>query len=432
MRRLLRWLVGLIVVAAIAGGIGWVLMGQQPPATSQRMGRSAFQGGGQAIPVLAVAASVADVPIRLDAVGTIQALNTVTVRPQVEGQLIWIGFREGQDVRKGDLLAQIDPATYKAAFDQATAKKAQDQANLANARVDLDRYVRLARTDYATKQQADTQRALVQQLEALVRSDQAAIDTAKTQLDHATITAPIDGRTGLRLVDEGNIVGSSTTGGIVVITQVQPIAGIFTLPQQFLRQVNAAVAAGPVPVEVIDSDNRTELARGQLEVVDNQVDSTTGTVKMKAVFPNADRQLWPGQFVNIRLQVGIRRSAVVVPSSAVQRGPSGTIVYRVEADDTIALRPVTVVQQDETQAVIGEGLAGGERVVTSGFTRLTAGSRVQVSAPGSTPAIVPVAGERRRGPGSGPREGRGPRGAGERPAGERREGGPPPAARPAQ
>ncbi|WP_374445702.1 efflux RND transporter periplasmic adaptor subunit, partial [Stella sp.] len=377
MRRAFRWLVGLAVVAAILGGIGWVLMGQAPPTSSQRPGRGAFQGaGGQPIPVLAVAARTADVPIRLDTVGTIQALNTVTVRPQVDGQLIWIGFREGQDVKKGDLLAQIDPAIYKAALDQAIAKKAQDQANLANARVDLDRYVRLARTDYATKQQADTQRALVQQLEALVRSDQAAIDNARTQLDHTTITAPIDGRTGLRLVDEGNLVGASTTGGIVVITQVQPIAGLFTLPQQFLRQVNAAVAAGPVPAEAIDSDNRTVLDRGTLEVVDNQVDPTTGTVKMKAVFPNAQRQLWPGQFVNVRLQVGLRRGAIVVPSAAVQRGPSGTIVYQVQEGETVALKPVTVVQQDETQAVIGEGLAAGERVVTSGFTRLTAGSKV--------------------------------------------------------
>lgn len=422
MRRLLRWLVWLAALAAIAGGIAWVLMGQQPPASSQRMGRGGgFPGGGQPTPVLATAARTADVPIRLDAVGTIQALNTVTVRPQVDGQLIWIGFREGQDVRKGDVLAQIDPTTYKAALDQANAKKAQDQANLNNARVDLERYVRLARTDYATKQQADTQRALVQQLEALVRSDQAAIDSAKTQLDFATITAPIDGRTGLRLVDEGNLVGSSTTGGIVVITQVQPIAGLFTLPQQFLRQVNGAVAAGPVPVEAIDSDNRTVLDRGTLEVVDNQVDPTTGTVKMKAVFPNAQRQLWPGQFINVRLQVGIRKGAVVVPSAAVQRGPNGTIVYQVQEGDTVALKPVTVVQQDETRAVIGEGLAAGERVVTSGFTRLTAGSKVQVSEPGTQPTFVP-SGEGRRGPGGGQREGRGPRPGGERPQGERPQG----------
>ena len=435
MRRLLRWLIGLLVLAAIACGIGWVLLGQPAPGPTQPMGRGAFQGGGQPTPVLAVPAKTADVPIRLDTVGTIQALNTATVRPQVDGQLIWIGFREGQDVRKGDLLAQIEPATYKAALDQAEAKKAQDQANLANARIDLDRYVRLARTDYATKQQADTQRALVQQLEALVRSDQAVIDNAKTQLGHATITAPIDGRTGLRLVDEGNLVGASTTAGIVVITQVQPIAAIFTLPQQFLRQVNTAMAAGPVPVDAIASDNRTVLDRGTLEVVDNQVDPTTGTVKMKAVFANANRQLWPGQFINARLQVGVRKDAVVVPSAAVQRGPNGTVVYQVQEGETVALKPVTVAQQDETQAVIGEGLAAGERVITSGFSRLTNGSKVQVSAPGTTPVVTPPAGMReggRRGPGSAGREGRG----GPRPAGEQRPGerpaGAPPAARPAQ
>ena len=456
MRRALRWLAGLTIVALIAAGIGWVLLGQEPPGSSQRTGRGARGGpgmaaGSQPTPVLAVPARAADVPIRLDTVGTVQALNTVTVRPQVDGQLIWIGFREGQDVRKGDLLAQIEPATYKAALDQAEAKKAQDQANLANARIDLDRYVRLAKTDYATKQQADTQRALVQQLEALVRADQAAIDTAKTQLGYATITAPIGGRTGLRLVDEGNIVGASTTEGIVVITEVQPIAAIFTLPQQFLRQVNAAVAAGPVTAEAMDSDNKTSLDRGMLEVVDNQVDPTTGTVKMKAAFPNADRQLWPGQFINVRLQVGLRKDAVVVPAAAVQRGPNGTVVYQVQEDDTVALRNVTVLQQDETQAVIGEGLAAGERVVTSGFARLTNGSKVQVSAPGATPAVPAAAqGAVRRGPGAASREGRtggrqdrerpaggrpaGERPVGERPAGERpqRQGGEAPPPRPAQ
>ncbi|BBK33228.1 multidrug efflux system membrane fusion protein [Stella humosa] len=437
MRRVVRWLVWLVVLGAIIGGIAWVLMGQQPPATSQRGGRGGFQGGGgQPTPVLAVPAATADVPIRLDAVGTIQPMNTVTVRPQVDGQLIWIGFKEGQDVRKGDLLAQIDPAIYKAALDQAEAKKAQDQANLTNARLDLERYVRLSRTDYATKQQADTQRALVQQLEALLRADQAAIDNAKTQLSYATITAPIDGRTGLRLVDEGNLVGQSTTTGIVVITQVQPIAAIFTLPQQFLNQVNAAMAAGAVPAEAIAPDNRTVLGTGVLEVVDNQVDPTTGTIKMKATFANADRKLWPGQFVNIRLQVGVRRGAVVVPSAAVQRGPNGTIVYLVQEGDTVALKPVTVVQQSETQAVIGEGLAAGERVVTSGFSRLMNGSKVQVSAPGPNPTSGPPAatGEGRRGPGAnreGRGAGRGERPAGERPAGERPAGERPAGERPA-
>ncbi len=444
MRRALRWLIGLAIVALIAAGIAWVLVGQAPPASSQRMGRGARTGmATQATPVLAVPARAADVPIRLDTVGTVQALNTVTVRPQVDGQLIWIGFREGQDVRKGDLLAQIEPATYKAALDQAEAKKAQDQANLANARIDLERYARLAKSDYGTKQQADTQRALVQQLEALVRADQAAIDTARTQLDHATITAPINGRTGLRLVDEGNLVGASTTAGIVVITEVQPIAAIFTLPQQFLRQVNTAVAAGPVTAEAMDSDNRTVLDRGMLEVVDNQVDPTTGTVKMKASFPNANRQLWPGQFINVRLQVGVRKDAVVVPSAAVQRGPNSTVVYQVEEGDTVALKTVTVLQQDETQAVIGEGLVAGERVVTSGFSRLTNGSKVQVSAPGAPPTngTVPQAapGEGRRGPGSASREGRAggrpDRDRSQRPAGDApapRPAGDAPAPRPAQ
>ncbi|MGE0719165.1 MAG: efflux RND transporter periplasmic adaptor subunit [Alphaproteobacteria bacterium] len=425
MRRVLRWLVGLLVVAAIAAGIAYVLTGRGPPASTQRPSRSAMMGGGP-IPVLAQQVRRTDVPIRLDAVGTVQALNTVTVRPQVEGQLIWIGFREGQDVRKGDLLAQIDPATFKAALDQAEAKKSQDQANLANARLDYDRYARLARTDYATKQQADTQRALVAQLEAQVRADQAAIDNAKTQLGYATITAPIDGRTGLRLVDEGNIVGASTTTGIVTITQVQPISVLFTVPQQFLRQVNAAVAAGPVPTEALDSDNRTVLDTGTLEVVDNLVDANTGTVKMKATFPNANRQLWPGQFVNIRMQTGLRKDALVVPTAAVQRGPQGAVVYVIGQDDTVAVKPVAVVQQDEMQAVLGDGLTGAERVVTSGFTRLTNGSRVQVSAPGSPEAGGPPRGPRQGGQGAGG-QGAGGQGRGRR--GPQQEGtAPPPSA----
>ncbi|MCC7271457.1 MAG: efflux RND transporter periplasmic adaptor subunit [Alphaproteobacteria bacterium] len=414
MRRVLRWIAWLLVLALLAAGLAYVIVGRAPTTPAQRPGRAAMMGGGP-VPVLAAQVRRVDVPIRLDAVGTVQALNTVTVRPQVEGQLIWIGFREGQDVRKGDLLAQIDPAAFKAALDQAEAKKAQDQANLANARIDLDRYARLARTDYATKQQADTQRALVAQLEAQVRADQAAIDAAKTQLGYATMTAPIDGRTGLRLVDEGNIVGASTTAGIVTLTQVQPISILFTMPQQFLRQVNAAFAAGPVPADAVDSDNRTVLDQGRLEVVDNQVDVTTGTVKMKATFPNPGRLLWPGQFVNVRLQTGMRKDALVVPAPAVQRGPTGTVVYVIGENDTVAVKPVTVVQQDEMQAVLGDGLAGGERVVTSGFTRLTNGSKVQVSAP----ATAPDAGAGGpRGPGQGGRGRRGQQqgGAGEAPA----------------
>ncbi|MGE0726280.1 MAG: efflux RND transporter periplasmic adaptor subunit [Alphaproteobacteria bacterium] len=425
MRRALRTLVILIVIGAVGGGIWYALTGN----AQQQAPRGRFGPPSGPVPVLAVEATTADVPITIDAVGTVQALNTVTVRPQVDGQIIAVLFKEGEDVRRGDVLAQIDPTTFKAQLDQAMAKKAQDEANLANARVDLQRYTRLARTDYATQQQADTQRAAVAQLEALVRADQAAIDTAKTTLERATITAPIDGRTGLRLVDEGNLVSAGSTTGIVVITQVQPIATTFNLPQQNLRAVNAALGRGAVPVQALGADNTTVLDSGQLDVVDNQVDQTTGTVKMKASFPNARRQLWPGQFVNIRLQVGVRRNAVVVPTAAIQRGPTGTVVYGLDAEDKVTLKPVTVAQQDENRAVVASGIAAGERVVTSGFARLTNGTQVRVTAP-ADPAAAPAAAPRPQGQGQGRRgPGGGQRGeGGGRPRGE---GAPPPAAQPA-
>ena len=426
MRRVLRTIVILIVVGLIGAGIWYALTGnaqQQAPRGGGRFGPPTGP-----VPVLAVEARTADVPITIDAVGTIQALNTVTVRPQVDGQIIAVLFKEGEDVRRGDVLVQVDPTTFKAAYDQAVAKKAQDEANLANARVDLQRYARLARTDYATQQQADTQRAAVAQLEAQVRADQAAIDTAKATLERATITAPIDGRTGLRLVDEGNLVSAGATNGLVVITQVQPIATTFNLPQQNLRAVNAALARGTVAVQALAQDNKTVLDSGQLDVVDNQVDQTTGTVKMKASFPNIQRQLWPGQFVNVRLVVGVRRNAVVVPTAAVQRGPAGTVVYALAEGDKVELKSVVVAQQDETQAVIATGLNAGERVVTSGFARLTVGTQVRVTAPAAGPAAAPPAdprppGQRRGQRGDG--TGRPPRAEGAPPA-----GGAPPAAQP--
>src|SRR5262249_48009291 len=320
--------------------------------------------------VLAVAARTADVPVYLEGVGTTRALKTVTVRTQVDGKLIAVLYKEGQDVKRGDVLARIDPTTYKALFDQAVAKKAQDEANLANARIDLDRYTRLAATNSINKQQLDTQRALVAQLEALVKLDQGAIDNAQAYLNWTTIVAPIDGRTGIRLVDEGNIVNASDPLGIVVITQIQPISILFTLPQQQLGQVNSAFAKGPLTVEALGPDNRTVVDRGTLQVVNNQVDQTTGTIQLKAEFPNRDLQLWPGQFVNVKLLVDTLRNVVVVPTAAVQRGPNGAFVYVVQPDETVSVRLVKVAQQNETQAVIGEGLEGTEKVVTTGFTQL--------------------------------------------------------------
>jgi multidrug efflux system membrane fusion protein len=389
MTKLRRFLTFISICVIIATAVVIYL---NQPAQRQRTDTRGRDGGAP-VPVLAATARSADVPVYLEGVGTTRALNTVTVRPQVEGKLISVTFKEGQDVRRGDVVAKIDPATYKAQLDQALAKKAQDEATLANARMDLDRYTRLAAANAGPKQQADTQRATVAQLEAQVRSDQAAIDNAQTYLNWTTITAPIDGRTGLRLVDEGNIVRAGDLTGIVVITQIRPISVLFNLPQQQLPQVNRALAQGALQVETVGLDNKTVLDRGTLQVVDNQVDPATGTVRLKAEFPNPELQLWPGQFVNVRLLIETLPQAIVVPTAAVQRGPSGPFVFVTQPDNTAAVRNVSVTQQDETQAVIASGLQPGERVVTSGFARLTGNARISVTdiADQPTPTLRPAA-----------------------------------------
>lgn len=384
MKRLFATILVLALIGAGAAYVWRVELGLTQPGqqlSNQPSGgrRGAMRGGGEGpVSVLAEATRLADVPVVLEAVGTAQALNTVTVRSQVDGRLLELAFREGQDVRKGDVLARVDPTIYRAQYDQAVAKKLQDEANLANARIDLERYANLAKTNYGSKQQADTQRASVAQLEAQVKADQGAIDNAKAYLDYTTIVAPIDGRLGIRLVDQGNLVRASDTTGLVVITQLRPITVIFNLPQQNLRAVNAAASRGPLTVEALEADNRTPVDTGRLEVVDNQVDGTTGTVKLKAVFPNANLQLWPGSFVNVRVTVDVLKGATVVPAGAVQRGPNGTFVYAL-TEDRAALRPVTVTRQTETLAVIGSGIAAPERVITTGFARLTDGDRVRVA-----------------------------------------------------
>ena len=356
------------------------------------------QGGDEGpVPVVAAASSYEDVPVTADAVATVQALNTVTVRPQVDGKLIELDFTDGQDVKKGDVLARIDPATYQAQYDQAVAKKAQDEATLANARNDLLRYQRLAQTEAGSKQQADTQKALVAQLEAQVNGDQAAIDNAKATLGYTTITSPLDGRTGIRLVDQGNILHASDLTGIVIITQLKPISVIFNLPQQQLRAVNAAMAKGPVAVNALEADNTTIIDKGFIQVVDNQVDQTTGTIKFKALFPNEHLQLWPGQFINVRLYIDILSHAVVVPTAAVQRGPNGAYVYVLGENSKVSLRNVTVTRQNETQAVVASGLTPPEQVVTTGFSRLTDGTEVRIApeqAQADTGSAVPGPGQR--------------------------------------
>jgi len=370
---------GLILAGLVAVGVVVVIVAQaqQPRQFFGKRGRGAPDAP---VPVLAAQAKLADVPVYLDGVGTTRALNTVLVRPQVDGKLTSVRFKEGQDVQRGYVLAEIDPITFQAQLDQAVAKKAQDEAQLANARLDLERYNRLVASNSATRQQADTQKAMVAQLEALVKLDQATIDNAQAILDYTKIVAPITGRTGIRMVDEGNLVrAGDATSGIVMITQIKPISIFFSLPQQQLARVNRAFAQGPLTVEALGPDNKSVADRGTLQVVDNQVDQTTGTVKLKAEFPNADLQLWPGQFVNVRLLIETLRQVVVVPTAAVQRGPNGTFAYVVNEEGSVAVRPVTVAQQDDVQAVIANGLNAQERVVTTGFARISEGTKVAVS-----------------------------------------------------
>ena len=377
-RRIAFALVSLLLVAGVTYyWAPWQPTEQQAQNKKGKGKKGARPSTGDPVPVLAIDARIADIPVYLDGVGTARALNTVTVRPQVEGKLISITFTEGQDVPKGFVLAKIDPATYQALYDQAVAKKAQDEATLANAKRDLDRYLRLAATNAVNAQQVDTQRALVAQLEAQVKADQAAIDNTRTILSYTDIVAPIAGRTGLRLVDEGNIVRSSDATGIVVITQIRPVSVLFNLPQQELPQLSKGMAAGPLPIDALGPNGRP-IDQGKVLVIDNQVDQTTGTVRLKAEFPNANLQLWPGQFVNVRLLIETLHQVVVVPTAAIQRGPSGTYVYVVRDDNTVTVRPVTVKQQNDRQAVIEEGLRKDERVVTSGFGRLREGERVTV------------------------------------------------------
>jgi membrane fusion protein, multidrug efflux system len=363
-----------VVLVTTAVALYYIFFG----SVTQQQRRNRFAAEGP-VPVLASSASYADVPVYLDAVGTVRALNTVTVRPQVDGKLIAVDFNEGQDVKKGDVLARIDPTTFKAQLDQATAKKAQDQAQLANAKNDLERYERLVATNAINKQQADTQGALVAQDTALVDADQAAIESAQAMFNYTIIRAPIDGRTGLRQVDEGNIVHASDPTGIVVIAQLKPISVLFTLPQQNLNEVNAAFAKGSLPTDALRSDTDQIVDQGVLSVVDNQVDASTGTVKLKAEFPNADLLLWPGAFVNVRLLINTLKHVVTIPTSAVQRGPNGPFVYVVNGNNTVSMRSVEVEKQDETQTVVASGLTPPEGVITNGFAKLTDGAKITVS-----------------------------------------------------
>lgn len=335
------------------------------------------------IGVTTARAQAQDVDIGLVGVGTVQAMQTVTVKPRIDGQLESVGFVEGQDVKQGQVLARIDPRTFQAQLEQAQATRARDAANLANAKLDLTRFQGLIKENATTQQTLDTQRATVAQLEASVHTDDAQIALARVQLDFTTITAPLAGRVGARLVDPGNIVHATDTTGLVVIRQIDPIDVVFTLPEEAVSRIHAATHDDQTAL-LVDANERESgkrLSEGKLILVNNTIDTTSGTIQLKARFPNPQHTLWPGQYVDARLVLGQRMQAVTVPSSAIQRNDAGTYVYAVQPDDTVSMRPVEVAELQGNRAVIAKGVAAGDRVVAEGQYKLRAGAKIVESAP---------------------------------------------------
>jgi multidrug efflux system membrane fusion protein len=370
---------------ALIGGLALVLLVIAWRTLIYKPADAATRTSPPAIAVDTAAANHTDVPIYLQGLGTVQAFYTVTVTARVDGELQKIGFTEGQDVHKGDLLAQIDPRPNQAAYEQAVATKAKDAAMLENAKRDVERYALLQPQDLASKQTVDTARALLDQLTAQVQVDQAVIDNARTQLDYTRITSPINGRTGIRLVDPGNIVHAAGTTGIVVVTQVQPISVIFTLPAENLSVIGAALADGPVKVTTLSRDGKTELDQGTLTLIDNQIDQATGTARLKATFANAHNTLWPGQYVNARVLVRTERNALTLPTAAVQLGPNGPFTYVIKNDSTVEVRSLTLGEESDGMTVIKSGIALNERVVTSNQYRLQSGVHVRDNASAAEP-----------------------------------------------
>lgn len=347
---------------------------------AQSSGRNAT--GNAPVPVVAGKAEEKDVPVYLDGLGTVQAFNTVTVHTRVDGELQQVLFTEGQEVTTGGALAVVDPRPFQAALDQAIAKKAQDEAQLANAKVTLARNTDLLNKKVIAQADFDLSKYTVDQFQAAVQADEAVIESARTQLDYTQIKSPIDGRTGVRLVDVGNIVHAADAGGIVVITQMHPISVVFTLPEQSLQAIlNEGGANGGLHVSALDRGNTTALDEGTLAVVDNEIDQTTGTVKLKATFPNNDLKLWPGKFVNARLVLTTKKNAIVVPASVVQRGPQGTYAYVIKPDKTVEMRPIKVAQTEANVAMIDDGLKADEQVVVDGQYKLQPGAHVELTTP---------------------------------------------------
>jgi multidrug efflux system membrane fusion protein len=386
---LLRYVLILFLILFV-GGLAWGIQfhrstGGASAGAPGGAGKGAGgRPGGAVVPVVASTVKQKDVPIYLEGLGTVQALNSVTIHTRVDGQLTHIAFTEGQDVRAGDVLAKIDPAPYQAALAQAEAKKRQDEALLDNARSDLTRYTEMLARKAASQQQFDTQKALVAQDEAAVSADQAAIQSAKVQLDYTTLASPLDGRVGIRLIDQGNMIHASDANGLVVITQLHPISVVFTLPEQNLAEVRKQMAQGKLPVSAMDREDGPALGQGIVDVYDNQIDTTTGTIKLKATFPNDDLALWPGEFVNARVLLTTRKAGLVVPAAVIQRGPSGSFAFVIQKGSgnpeelTVEVRPVKVSQIEDGEALVNEGLKPGEQVVVEGQYRLQAHSHVRI------------------------------------------------------
>jgi membrane fusion protein, multidrug efflux system len=394
-----RFSIKLLLLAAavlvIAVASRWLLSRSTETATAAQE-QSAPQGGRQqGIPVLAGTAMAKDVPIMVRGIGSVQAYNTVTVKSRVDGNIVKVAFAEGQYVHQGDLLMQIDPRPYQAQLEQAEANKAKDEATLENAQRDLARYAAIVNSQLAvTRQQYDTQRATVAQDQATVQSDQAQIDAAKLNVAYCDITSPIDGVTGLRLVDIGNLVQASAATPLVVVTQIKPIYVTFTVPERDLDRIREALAQRPLSVLAFNGDDNKQLSSGTLKVVNNEVDQNTGTVTLKGEFPNQDLALWPGEFVNAHLVLRTVKNGVTVPAGAVQMGPTGPFVYLIEGNSTVKAQPVTVTEVERGTALIGKGLKAGDKIVVSGQTDLSPGAKVAVKqgAPGEMNAREPEIG----------------------------------------
>jgi membrane fusion protein, multidrug efflux system len=370
-----RW----VVLLAIVGGAAYWLVARAAPAPAP--GGGAAKPAAPPVPVVVATVRQGDMPVYLTGLGSVTAFNTVTVRSRVDGQLVKVAFEEGQFVHAGDPLAEIDPRPFEVQLAQAQGQLARDTAQLKDAKANLARYLDLAAHEFIPRQQADTQAALVDQFEAAIKIDQAAISDAKLQLTYCHITAPISGRVGLRLVDMGNMIHATDPNGLVVIAQVEPITVLFTLPEDALPPVVAKLrAAERLPVEAYDRAGQRKITDGVLVTVDNQIDQSTGMTRLKAIFQNHDGALFPNQFVNVRLLLDVKSEAIIVPAAAIQRGPQGMFVYAVKADNTVEARPVTLGPATGTEASIASGLAPGEQVVVDGVDKLRPGSSVQARA----------------------------------------------------